>query len=236
MSHPLRQAALEYLWRQLPNHCLLLTDPLTLVFIDLGLARAARHGFTQREDVCLYLALMVFLGSYFDEDPQYPWAAELLSRRAPMPTVYTRAIAEQEPVIGQKGERYTKALLRARSQSVFWALDEHTPPRAAMAQWLATLFPGKAQSMQGAAWDALLDTIEQLAQRHGLGQGAGLMGMATLVFLLGHGIDKDPLHPWVGHSLAAPSPSLDEKVATLHARALLELARFMKLDRYMRAR
>src|SRR5215469_1145632 len=47
--------------------------------IDFGIVRAASHGLTYRGPVRLYLELMLLFGSYFDDDPQYPWAGEILS-------------------------------------------------------------------------------------------------------------------------------------------------------------
>ena len=40
----------------------------------LGIGRAARHGLDTDHDIFVYVTLMMMLGSYFDEDPQLPWA------------------------------------------------------------------------------------------------------------------------------------------------------------------
>ena len=51
--------------------------------VHFGIGRADSHGFTFRGPTRLYLELMLLFGSYFDTDPQYPWAAEILSNRDP---------------------------------------------------------------------------------------------------------------------------------------------------------
>ena len=47
--------------------------------IRFGIGRADSYGFTFRGPVRLYLELMLLFGSHFDTDPQYPWAAAILT-------------------------------------------------------------------------------------------------------------------------------------------------------------
>lgn len=53
----------------------------TRKLIQLGMFHAAKYGFTFRGSVRLNLELMLLLGSYFDTNPEYPWAAEILNDR-----------------------------------------------------------------------------------------------------------------------------------------------------------
>src|SRR5215510_13947025 len=47
--------------------------------IQLGIERAKKHGFTNRGPVRFYIELMFMFGSYFDSDPQHPWASHVLN-------------------------------------------------------------------------------------------------------------------------------------------------------------
>lgn len=53
--------------------------------IRFGIQRAFRYGLEREYDVCLYLHVMLALGSRFDEDPALPWARAALedTRRTP---------------------------------------------------------------------------------------------------------------------------------------------------------
>ncbi|MBK7353861.1 MAG: hypothetical protein IPJ05_10285 [Nitrosomonas sp.] len=71
--------------------------------IRLGMSQAAQYGFTYRGPVRLYLELMLLFGSYFDTDPQYPWAAEILTNQE-SGTQMQRAesLYERRWIIGKK--------------------------------------------------------------------------------------------------------------------------------------
>lgn len=56
-------------------------DEQMLKAVRFGITQARNHGFTFRGPVQLYLELMLLFGSYFDTDPQYPWAAAILARQ-----------------------------------------------------------------------------------------------------------------------------------------------------------
>ena len=46
MSDPgLQRDVLEHLWRQFPQHCVILNDPQTRRVVSLAAERAAMHGF-----------------------------------------------------------------------------------------------------------------------------------------------------------------------------------------------
>ena len=49
--------------------------------IQFGIDRAGSYGFDFRGPVRLYLELMLLFGSHFDTDPQYPWAAAILTNQ-----------------------------------------------------------------------------------------------------------------------------------------------------------
>jgi hypothetical protein len=233
MNSRIRADALEFLWRQFPNHCIVLTDPGTRRFIDLGANRAARHGYESLEDIRSYLTLMLFLGSYFDKDPQLPWAAEALSQRMTMGRFFDLAVNSLEPVIGEDGEYYRRALLWAHAHP-FEKLEANYGDPNGLERWLDDLFDRKYRSLPEPVRAELAGSIFARANEHGVATIPGILTLAALMFLLGHGIDRDPLYPWFGGVLADATLPPDAKAAALHREALVQLDRFMALDRYVR--
>ena len=47
--------------------------------IQLGVESAKRYEITGERGLAVYIGLMFILGSGFDNDPQFPWAAEILN-------------------------------------------------------------------------------------------------------------------------------------------------------------
>lgn len=235
-SAALRRQALDYLWEQFPGHCLLLTDPQTEQVIALGLQRAARHGCNGLDDLCRYLALMMFLGSEFDDDPRLPWVAPLLADRSKASVWLGDAAQALEPAIGARGEHYRRALLRARQRPVEWlATDAAADDLQALALWLRHLHPQRFDALPASQQQALLANIVQQAAAQGLHERAGLLTLGALVLLLGTGICRDPAHPWVAQTLALPAAAPAQRAVMLHAEALRQLQRYMALDRHLLA-
>src|ERR1700719_491066 len=58
--------------------------------VRLGFQRAQGYGFETQDHVRFYVDLMLVLGSDFDSDPQFPWAAEIL--QDPLSKTHVRAI------------------------------------------------------------------------------------------------------------------------------------------------
>lgn len=52
-------------------------------FVRYGISRASVHGFQVELDVARYLHAMHDLGETFDESPDHPWAADLLTKEMP---------------------------------------------------------------------------------------------------------------------------------------------------------
>lgn len=62
-----------------PRHSEIIGEPAVRQVIRKGIEQAKEYGLTNRGPVRFYIELMFMLGSYFDTDPQYPWAEEILT-------------------------------------------------------------------------------------------------------------------------------------------------------------
>ncbi len=70
---------LEHLRAFSPRHCSVIGDDGVREVIRLGLERAGNYRLTKRGPVRYFIELMFNLGSFFDTDLQFPWAAEALN-------------------------------------------------------------------------------------------------------------------------------------------------------------
>ena len=77
--------------------------PAVANFVESALGRARAHGLTDPPAAALFAAVGWFLGSYFDEDPLFPWAAQAL--REPS--------AERATALDRGVRRYLQAALAA---------------------------------------------------------------------------------------------------------------------------
>ena len=204
--------------------------------IQMGFRRSQAHGFTSRSSARFFLELMFLLGSEFDTDPQYPWAAEALAPTTPDDDPALRALA-----LHQKTIEYLHAALGPQRQFVMAALERAADLRSEdCTQWsdpeeiLAhfwTIFPEKCEVVGSAGLQALLTTAFELARTHNLPVRSGGCMLTVLMFSLGHRVVSDPSHPWVARLLGEPDLSAEERLASLEAktraylRAVLAAAR-----------
>ncbi|WP_437969270.1 hypothetical protein WMF04_08215 [Sorangium sp. So ce260] len=239
----LREDVLSYLWRRYPQHCVVLTDPRSRRAIDVGIARAARHGFRDAAEVRPFVGLMVFLGSHFDEDPQLPWAGEHLRRsaRASRADAMTGLLAEtvrrMQPIVGQRGEYYRRALAWSDARGFETIAASHDDSDDGLRGFLRQLYRRKYDALGDDSVEQLIQGARSAARQHGLTAGSAVIVYLGLMFLLGSGFDRDPFHPWASEALATEAaPRPQPQGWELHERAIETLRRYTRLDRLMQAR
>ena len=65
--------------------------------VRYGIERAEAHGFTAKREACKYIDLMMVFGRDFDNDPRFPWASSILSKkRLPAPKMQSLQGAAQK--------------------------------------------------------------------------------------------------------------------------------------------
>jgi hypothetical protein len=195
--------------------------------VQFGLLRARQHGFTLRGPIRLYLELMLLFGSHFDNDPQYPWANEVLADRNSIPEMeraerlHRKTSDYQEKVSGPDAVNTRKAL---KELSVLIK-----QPRTLSANSLGTdikqemnlVFPQKADYIGEEGLSSLIEEGIGEARRHQFPlRGEALV--VVLMFSFGHGCTHDPLYPWIARTLedtrivnpAARATRLEQKAVT----------------------
>ena len=191
----------------------------------MGLATARRHGFADGAQVKLCLELGMSLGSGFATDPQYRWLRPFLEGidgvgvRERSRLLWWHATLFLDRVHGATGANAIAAAERASlvDLALLEAVGqnfESLGPRM-----LVRLHPQRSKYLDGAAVTALLAKARADAARFGLAAPAGTPLLLGLMFLFGHRVSDDPLHPWVGDVLADKARTGSTKVAELLQRA-----------------
>lgn len=187
--------------------------------VRLGMEQAAGYGFDQRGPVRLYLELMLLFGSYFDSDPQYPWAAETLKERTNDPQLlrserlYERAMDYQRKVTGPANAHALSALRNIRVFAARPLAFDPTTVVPVMLRELTLVFPEKAAYIGPEALSALILKGARGARNVGFFSPRATSLVIVLMLAFGHRCGADPLYPWIGNTLR------DERLADPEAKA-----------------
>jgi hypothetical protein len=174
--------------------------------VRLGIQRAQKYSFPDQPQVRFYIDMMLALGSEFDTDPQFPWAAETLQDRFSKPHIRALVLHRDlslylDRVMGPQKEHVTDALDRV----VRLPSELPTPELCGAANlrvWLRRLFPQKSDDVTDDQLAQIAATATQQANEFGLPAGDGILGGVMLAF--GHGAAHDPLYPWIAGVLSDP--------------------------------
>lgn len=203
--------------------------------IRLGIARAREHAITLRGPVRLYLELMVLLGSYFDSDPQYLWAPQILAERdAGDPLgcakrLFGCATDYLDDVHGPDGGYRVRALARLRAMTLRGPCDPGPVPASpsedrvisGMLGLIAELHPERAAHVGRSGLESLIRSGLLDARFCGVATPNGTALLIALMFSLGHGCTEDPQHTWISETLSDPGLTGPEaRVRALEARTL----------------
>jgi len=228
-------AMVAHVQEHFPEHYEILGEPAVRKTIRLGIDRGAVHGFITEHDLCLFISLMFFLGSAFDEDPQLPWAADTLddvALRDPAEqseTLFDRAVDYIVAVAGEEGEHVRRAMASLREQP---PLERFQPPtgnfESRAIHVLHALWPEKCTRLGDDVLDVLVTAAVERARHHELRGDRGPALCLVLMFMLGAGFDTDPQFPWIEQTLAerAPAPQ-DTRVDRLYEQSMAFLDKWL---------
>jgi hypothetical protein len=188
--------------------------------IRMGMNRADGYGFNFRGPVRLYLELMLLFGSFFDTDPQYPWAGEILTDRDSGPQMqraewlYERTRDYRQQVNGPQ-DAYTLSALRTIAafarQPLQVSASDFVP---SMIREMAQVYPQKTAYVGDEQLEMLIDEGTSTAKIHGFSTVRGAALTVVLMFAFGHGCCGDPLYPWIARTVN------NERITDSEARAM----------------
>lgn len=221
----------EHLKKFAPKHCEVIGEPVVRKVIGLGMERARTYGFTNRGPVRFFLELMLLFGTYFDSDPQLPWAANILNDIARLNQMsrahrlHAKTMEYLDEVAGPRNEYYIEALRRISRARVEDFPVSGSDFAATAVRALNTLYPQKCEYILQAPLRALVRQILRDAVSHGFLSWNAMALFIVLGFVLGHRCTSDPQFPWISAALedtAGRDP--DARAERLHKKAAAYLA------------
>lgn len=233
---------IEHLKRFSPSHFKILEEADVRRAIRYGWERAQAHRLTSERSVGLYVQTMFMLGSNFDADPQFPWAAETLDdettpdeaarvdRLSEKAWDYVEHVLPDFPAGDGSAEdsRMIEELRRIRRepQEVLAPSDMPEVYARSLAR-LCEAFPKKCEYVGHDNLRRLLQRATETVDAYGLNTERGVMLCLALMFVLGSGFDADPLLPWASAALKDQSVAgRNERVKRLYAGAVSCLRRW----------
>jgi len=196
--------------------------------VRFGMERARLRGHRTEREIYLFLTLAFMLGSYFDEDPQLEWAGRILQDPAEtnsavrLDRLHDEALRYLDQVAGVNNEHLRRALVRLKNFD-FNSAQGIAAERleTGIAGLLESFYPQKASYQGEAATREVVARGVRLAADYGLSGSEGAFLMSVLLFMLGWGVDRDPIIPWVEELLRQNGPrDADAKTQHLYAAAL----------------
>jgi hypothetical protein len=212
------------------QHWKVMGEPAGREVIKLGIAQAAHYGFTMRGSVRFYIELMFLFGSFFDTDPQHPWAIKVLSDPRDLhedfraSKLHTSMKNYLDQVVTPERKHLRAAiepLLNARYEEV---MPSGTDLEHELLRLLHNVCPARCEYVGDHVLERMIRHGFALAKRQGYESEKGRSLMVILGFVVGHRFPEDPLNPWILRRLRNPRwPDPNKQVDELAAKSLLYL-------------
>ena len=212
-----------------PQHCNAVGEENLRKVVRTGIERAANYGLTFRGPVRFYLDLMIMLGSDFDTDPQYPWAAAILEDPAisgqmdRAEQLHEMAMKYSAEVFGQDYE-HEKAAVHRAGAAKFQDLPSFVG--GSMADFIGyfeKIFPEKVHFISEPPIATLAELGNTLSEQYRLDAGRGPAVVAGLMFAFGHGVTTDPQFPWIADTIVKDMQNPSARAERLFQRAMTYL-------------
>jgi hypothetical protein len=222
-----------------PRHWKVMGEPDGRKVIRLGIEAAREYGFTNQGPVRFYIELMFMFGSYFDTDPQYPWAGAVLREGVRMDQMERAdrlydATNEYIARVSGPDHKYLleamRRLRQARMEDVIkpGPSDESTLEEHGLRQ-LQQIYPQKCAYLGEHALRALIQHGFGLATQRNFVSDRGMILMAALTFVVGHGFPRDPQYGWIQRRLDQERwPDPRDRADELYSKAMIYLQHILR--------
>ncbi len=225
----------EHIKEFFPNHYKTIGESQIRKVIQYAIERGEVYGFTTHRNVCLYLNNMLILGSNFDVDPQYPWAAEILNEKSDIITeiridkLSDKTLEVFSDIAGTKHIHLNRAFLKLQkdteqvvSKSINGNLKDELHNR------LKKIFPSKYEVVGEQNINKLVECGFDDSKYYHLKNESNVLIYIIFMFMLGRGFNKDPQFIWAEETLKDPSLIDDsEKIDVLCQKAKAHLNEFL---------
>jgi hypothetical protein len=200
----------EHLKKFSARHWKVMGEPDGRLVIRLGIEQAGKYGFTNRGPVRFYIELMFMFGSYFDTDPQYPWAAAVLTSADEVDQSIRadRLYAAMNEYVAHVVEPERDSAMAAARKLLDPGFEKLLPRGSnledGILQVLREMWFAKCEYLGEPVLRRVIQYGLELAQKYGFTTQKGQVLMVTLAFAVGHGFTRDLLNGWILRRLDTP--------------------------------
>jgi hypothetical protein len=198
--------------------------------IRVGIDNAGKYGFTNRGPLRFYIELMFMFGSYFDSDPQHPWAASVLSdtetmgQTARAERLFKGMTSYLGEVPGTDNQHYLRALQHLSATRVEEFASSNLSLEEFAFHGLQAIYPQACSFMGDQRTRAVVHQGVEKARHFGLDDSKGMLLMIALGLFMGHAFPMDPLCGWIARRLNQERfPDSAKRTDELYKKAALYL-------------
>ena len=220
----------EHLKKFTPQHWKLMGEPSGRRAIQLGLAQASQYGFTDRGPARFYIDLMFMFGSYFDTDPQHPWAMAVLKSTRPEDQTMRadRLFAAMNEYFVHIVKPERRRLIDSLRTFCRAQIEDYLTPSVsreeAMLQCALLTCPLRSEYLGEQVLRKLIRQGMEFARAVGFSSDKGVALVVVLTFVAGHGFYKDPQYRWIAQLLDSQhEPDARKRVEDLSSKSALYL-------------
>lgn len=220
----------EHLKKFSPQRWKVMGEPDGRRVIRLGIEQAQKYGFTNRGPVRFYIELMFMFGSYFDTDPQHPWATAVLKDTEAVDEVVRadQLFDAMNNYLAEIVEPEREHLMEALQKLPQARIEDYLTPGAngeeALLHGIRSACPLRSQYLGEPVLRRLIRHGMEIARRFGFTTDKGIALMVILTFVGGHGFYKDPLFGWIARALDSNRcPDAGKRFEDLSSKSVLYL-------------
>jgi len=213
-----------------PKRCRILGDTHLVTVIKHCQKRASLYGYTHRDELSKYITLAFYLGTYFDEDPLYPWVQEILredsSLGVRLDSLNEKFLTLIDTTMGEDFSLMIEAFNKFLhiKKEYLTNLKDHTE----IVKILTAIYPQRMQILGEENFRRIIESQYDKLKTYNMYTPLGVYTHASVVFLLGSKVDQDPLYAWVGKYLNAPYVSQEQKLDVLYEKTLHRVRKELK--------
>jgi hypothetical protein len=208
-------------------------EPAIRETIALCIRRSKPYGITSTRNICLWLNAALVWGSFFDIDPQLPWAQAILADpRFPDPTMRINALSDASEAAWNELAGPDQSALTQCFGRILQAPDRVYNiivggDGEAFLQLLRELYSTKAAAVGPLGVRELVARARAVLTPQGLSRTPLEVMLSFLMFLFGAGVAQDPQLPWLDRILDDTDRYLEGKLRDTWARTCSHLNLFL---------
>jgi hypothetical protein len=197
------------------------------LFLSHQQQRAKFYDYEHYEDLKRYALIAFYLGTYFDEDPFYPWVEEIMKWDESF-GVKVDALMEKfkilsEQIVGEDSDNFLEAL--EKLNKINPKMVENFKKYENVVSTLKNIYPQKVKILGEEVLYAELKVQKAELIEYNIHNALGSFTYLTTKFILGSFVLKDPLYAWVGKYVNKTYKNDKEKSRALYFKGMSRVKR-----------